>query len=96
MRQADIEEELQRAFRIFDKDGDGFITVQELRFMMTNLGEKYKEEDEMIQVADIDKKGKVDFQGIYLYSSLIDIKQRDCDIHFPSLLSEHKKLHVVL
>ncbi|XP_048732605.1 uncharacterized protein LOC125649266 [Ostrea edulis] len=62
MRQADIEEELQRAFRIFDKDGDGFITVQELRFLMTNLGEKYKEEEviEMIQVADIDKKGKVE------------------------------------
>ncbi|XP_061172583.1 calmodulin-like [Saccostrea echinata] len=64
MRQADIEDELQRAFRIFDKDGDGYITVRELRHLMTNLGEKYTEEEvnEMIQIADFNQKGKVDFQ----------------------------------
>ncbi|XP_062620982.1 calcium-binding protein LPS1-alpha-like [Saccostrea cucullata] len=62
MRQADIEDELQRAFRIFDKDGDGYITVRELRHLMTNLGEKYTEEEvsEMIQIADLNQKGKVE------------------------------------
>lgn len=65
MRQADLEEDLQKAFRIFDRDGDGYITVKELRYLMTNLGERYTEEEvtEMIREVDLDCKGKVDFHG---------------------------------
>jgi Ca2+-binding EF-hand superfamily protein len=32
------DELLNEAFRIFDKDGNGFITEVELRSMMNNLG----------------------------------------------------------
>lgn len=65
MRQADLEEDLQKAFQIFDRDGDGYITVKELRYLMTNLGERYTEEEvtEMIREVDLDCKGKVDFHG---------------------------------
>lgn len=65
MRQADLEEDLQKAFRIFDRDGDGYITVKELRYLMTNLGERYTEEEvtEMIREIDLDCKGKVDYHG---------------------------------
>lgn len=65
MRQADLEEDLQKAFKIFDRDGDGYITVKELRYLMTNLGERYTEEEvtEMIREVDLDCKGKVDFHG---------------------------------
>lgn len=65
MRQADLEEDLQKAFKIFDRDGDGYITVKELRYLMTNLGERYTEEEvtEMIREVDLDCKGKVDFNG---------------------------------
>ena len=58
-------EELQQAFRMFDKDGDGFIDAAELRHLLTNLGERLDEEevDEMIAEVDIDGDGKVDYKG---------------------------------
>jgi calmodulin len=34
----DGEEELREAFRVFDKDANGFISAAELRHVMTNLG----------------------------------------------------------
>ena len=50
---------------VFDKDGDGFITLDELRTVMTNIGEKISEEEirDMIEEADTDKNGVVDFKG---------------------------------
>lgn len=52
-------------FKIFDRDGDGYIMVKELRYLMINLGEWYIEEEviEMIWEVDLDCKGKVDFYG---------------------------------
>ena len=68
MKDADTNEELQEAFRVFDKDGNGFISAAELRHVMTNLGEKLTDEevDEMIREADRDGDGQVNYEGIYL------------------------------
>lgn len=49
MKDTDSEEELKEAFRVFDKDGNGFISAAELRHIMTNLGEKLT--DEEVQLA---------------------------------------------
>lgn len=67
MKDADTNEELQEAFRVFDKDGNGFISAAELRHVMTNLGEKLTDEevDEMIREADRDGDGQVNYEGIY-------------------------------
>ena len=60
------EEEIREAFRVFDKDGNGFISAAELRHVMTNLGEKLTDEevDEMIREADIDGDGQVNYEGL--------------------------------
>lgn len=65
MKDTDSEEELKEAFRVFDKDGNGFISAAELRHVMTNLGEKLTDEevDEMIREADVDGDGQVNYQG---------------------------------
>ena len=66
MKDSDTEEEIREAFRVFDKDGNGFISAAELRHVMTNLGEKLTDEevDEMIREADIDGDGQVNYEGI--------------------------------
>ena len=65
MKDTDSEEEIKEAFRVFDKDGNGFISAAELRHVMTNLGEKLTDEevDEMIREADIDGDGQVNYEG---------------------------------
>ena len=65
MKDTDTDEEMREAFRVFDKDGDGFISPAELRHVMANLGEKLTdlEVDEMIREADLDGDGKVNFTG---------------------------------
>lgn len=68
MKDTDSEEEIREAFRVFDKDGNGFISAAELRHVMTNLGEKLTDEevDEMIREADIDGDGQVNYEGMWL------------------------------
>ncbi|KAF2550154.1 hypothetical protein F2Q68_00038063 [Brassica cretica] len=40
-KNTDSKEELKEAFRVFDKDQNGFISAGELRHVMTNLGEAH-------------------------------------------------------
>ena len=60
----DTEEELIEAFKVFDRDGNGFISAAELRHVMTNLGEKLTDEevDEMLREADIDGDGQINYE----------------------------------
>ena len=61
MKDTDSEEEIREAFKVFDKDGNGYISAAELRHVMTNLGEKLSEAEvsEMIREADVDGDGQV-------------------------------------
>jgi len=67
MKDTDSEEEIKEAFKVFDKDGNGFISAAELRHVMTNLGEKLTDEevDEMIREADIDGDGQINYGMSY-------------------------------
>merc|ERR1719197_784196 len=53
MKDTDAEQEILEAFKVFDRDGDGFISADELRQVMRNLGERSSdgEIDEMIREA---------------------------------------------
>lgn len=54
---------IREAFRVFDRDGNGFITAEEFRYFMTHMGEQFSDEevDEMIAEVDIDGDGQVGF-----------------------------------
>lgn len=62
-RRADPEQEMLEAFRVFDKDSNGYISSEELRHVMTNLGEKLTDQEvaEMIREADTNGDGMVDY-----------------------------------
>ncbi|KAJ6551371.1 calmodulin-like protein 12-like protein [Mycena capillaripes] len=64
MRDTDSEEEIKKAFKVFDKDGNGYISAAELRQVMRNLGEKLSdnEVDEMIREADVDGDGQINYE----------------------------------
>ena len=62
-RKTDKEEEVQDAFKVFDKDGSGEIQTAELRHVLMNLGEKFTEEEveALIVEAQLDAKGSVNY-----------------------------------
>jgi len=62
MKDTDSEEEIREAFKVFDRDNNGFISAAELRHVMTSIGEKLTDDevDEMIKEADQDGDGRID------------------------------------
>jgi calmodulin len=64
MKGLDAEEEIREAFKVFDKNGDGYVEVAELRQVVQGLGEPLSEADlqEMIKEADADGDGRISYQ----------------------------------
>ncbi|XP_037948978.1 uncharacterized protein LOC119680298 [Teleopsis dalmanni] len=62
-------EKTYEAFRVFDKNGTGRISMNELRCIMTSLGEKLTKEEveELIQDADIDVNGQINYAEFIAY-----------------------------
>lgn len=67
MRDTDSEEEIREAFKVFDRDNNGYISAAELKHVMTNLGERLSQDevDEMIREADVDGDGQINYEGMY-------------------------------
>ena len=51
---------------VFDIDGDGFITRDEIRRVMASMGERLTEEEieNMLLEADADGNGRIDYDGM--------------------------------
>jgi calmodulin len=63
MKEMDPEEEYGEAFKVFDRDSTGFISADELRQVMSSLGENLTEDeiDELIRGADRDNSGRINY-----------------------------------
>jgi len=71
------EDNLLQAFRVFDKDMDGFISCEELKDFFHGIGEQTLTDcdiQEMIKGADMNNDGKLDFQE---FKSMMCQKTKD-------------------
>ena len=61
---SNIDEDIAQSFKVFDRDGDGLITEDELQVTMNNLGDPMNEVEvkAMIAEADLDGDGKINFR----------------------------------
>merc|ERR1711976_262154 len=55
--------EIREAFKIFDRDGNGYIDAKELKHVVTRMGHVLTsaEADEFMKEADLDGDGKLDY-----------------------------------
>ena len=63
---SDPEREILEAFKVFDVDGSGTISCEELVRILTNLGEKVTKEqvEAMIKEVDVDGDGNLDYSEL--------------------------------
>ncbi|KAI8988677.1 HAD-like domain-containing protein [Pilobolus umbonatus] len=56
-------QEFIQGFQVFDKEGDGYISAGELRYVLTNLGEKLTEEEvnELLKEVEVGKDGRINY-----------------------------------
>ena len=61
----DTEQEIQEAFRVFDCDKRGHISVEELRFVLSNINCQLTETEieQLLHDADADGDGLVTYEG---------------------------------
>ena len=54
---ANFEEEMRSAFKVFDKDGSGTISGDEIAHVMKSFGENLSDEELKIMMEEVDKDG---------------------------------------
>ena len=80
MEEKTISGELKEIFRIFDKDNDGFITINELRTAMKSLGYEtgIEELQKLIKEFDKDENGNLDInEFVELINKKIDEAEKE-------------------
>jgi len=72
----DQEAELRDAFRLFDRDNSGYITINELKQVMLNMGEKLNQEEleDMMREVRTKKNNNRNSEYYYRYSRLMLIE----------------------
>nr|CAD7427139.1 unnamed protein product [Timema monikensis] len=75
-----MQQELKEAFRLYDKEGDGYITTAVLREILKELDDKLTKEelDMMIEEIDTDGSGTVDFDVLKRAFDAFDHEKKGC------------------
>ena len=62
------DDELLYAFKKFDLNGTGYISVKELKQVLSNIGQNFSDSQiaSMIASVDKDKDGQLNFEGLFL------------------------------
>jgi len=87
-------EEYCRGFQVFDKDMTGFIGVGQLRYILTNLGEKMSDEevDELLKAVDT-SSGEINYTGMVApdpgFIALLGVKTRRIYANYGYRSSSH-------
>ena len=63
-KDVDNEEELLKAFKVFDKEGNGLININELKHIMLTVGNNLSESEinDMLTEADTDMDGYINYE----------------------------------
>ena len=67
MGENDSRDDIRKVFKLFDEEGNGFLSIQDLKRVSKELGEMMDENElkEMIDRADADGDGKVSFDDFF-------------------------------
>jgi len=82
------ENEVREWLKVFDKDGDGTVVANELRHILTNLGQKYSEleVEEFLRNADVDEE-----EGSFHYDKFV-MKMEDGSVLSDAILTQIQSL----
>jgi len=69
-------EELREAFKMFDKDGGGTISIAEIRSILDTRGERLSDHEmaELMAAIDTDRSGEIDFDEFARMMSVVAVK----------------------
>ena len=84
-----MKKELKEAFRIYDKDQQGYITTDTLKEILREIDNKLSEEDldGIIEEVDEDGSGTLDFDGKYFLMLLITLAHNTNFLEFMEMMT---------
>ncbi|XP_023338566.1 neo-calmodulin [Eurytemora carolleeae] len=66
-KQKETPDDIKQIFRVFDKDGNGYVSSSELKFVMSRLNVHFSDSElqEMVLEADLDGDGQINFNEFF-------------------------------
>jgi calmodulin len=69
VKDTDSEKEIREAFRVPDKDSNGYISAAELRHVIADLGEDLTEEEINEIICKVDVDGQINYEEFVMMTS---------------------------
>lgn len=84
MMKRKLEQDMKRAFKLVDEDGDGFISKRELHAVMSSLrgagGTNPQLVDDMFEQMDTDKDGRISYTEFVAHANMTCFDVCDADV----------------